>query len=89
MDALRRSSRISRKRIIRNVTIRQQIGQEETIIKEIEQKQLTLYGHVQRMAEGRLPKIGLKWMPKQKSTRKTEEKLDGRYKEGHERKKPK
>jgi hypothetical protein len=24
-----------------------------------------------------------------KSTRKTEEKLDGRYKEGHERKKPK
>jgi len=29
-------------------------------------------------------------MPKRKeSTRKTEEKLDGRYKEGHERKKPK
>jgi len=25
---------------------------------------------------------------KEKSTRKTEEKLDGRYKEGHERKKP-
>jgi len=28
-------------------------------------------------------------MPKQESTRKTEEKLDGRYKEGHERKRPK
>jgi len=42
------------------------------------------------MAEGRLPKIALKWMPKKKdSTRKNEEKLDGRYKEGHERKKPK
>jgi hypothetical protein len=43
------------------------------------------------MAEGRLPKIALKWMPKQKkkSMRKTKEKLDGRYKEGHERKKPK
>jgi hypothetical protein len=90
------------------------------------------------MAEGRLPKIALKWMPKQnrargrpkknwmegikkamnervisslkssensrrkiaqnsiemdaktkESTRKTEEKLDGRNKEGHERKKPK
>jgi hypothetical protein len=27
---------------------------------------LTLYGHVQRMVEGRLPKIALKWMPKQK-----------------------
>jgi hypothetical protein len=69
MDALRRSSRISRKDKIRNVTIRQQIGLEETIIKEIEQNQLTRYGHVQRMAEGRLPKIALKWMPKQKRAR--------------------
>jgi hypothetical protein len=41
MDALRRSSRISRKDRIRNVTIRQQIGLEETIIKEIDQNQLT------------------------------------------------
>jgi hypothetical protein len=32
MDALRRSSRISRKERIRIVTIRQQIGLEETII---------------------------------------------------------
>jgi hypothetical protein len=47
MEALRRSSRISRKERIRNVTIRQ------TIIKEIEQNQLTWYGHVQRMAEER------------------------------------
>ena len=65
IDALRRSSRISRKERIRNVTIRQ-IGLEERIVKEIEQNQLTWYGHVQRMAEGRLPKITLKWMPKQK-----------------------
>jgi hypothetical protein len=50
MDALRRSSRISRKERIRNVTIRQQIGLEETIVKEIEQNQLTWYGHGQRMA---------------------------------------
>ena len=42
---------------------------EETIIKEIEQNQLTWYGHVQRMAEGRLPKIALKLMPKQKKAR--------------------
>jgi len=59
MDALRRSSRISRKERIINVTIRQQIGLEETIIKEIEKKQLIWYGHVQRMAEGRLHKIAL------------------------------
>ena len=69
MDAQRRSSRISRKERIRNVTIRQQIGLEETIVKEIEQKQLTWYGHVQRMVEGRLPEIILKWMPKQKRAR--------------------
>ena len=69
MDALRRSSRISRKERIRNVTIRQQIGLEEPFIKEIEQNQLTWYGHVQRMAEGRLRKITLKWTPKQKRAR--------------------
>ena len=69
MDALRRSPRISRKENIRNITIRQQIGLEETIIKETEQNQLTWYGHVQRMVEGRLPKIAFKWMPKQKRTR--------------------
>jgi hypothetical protein len=67
MDTLRRSSRISRKDRIRNVTLRQQIGLEETIIKGMEQNQLTWYGHVQRMAEGRLPEIALKWMPKQKT----------------------
>jgi hypothetical protein len=43
--------RKSRKVRIRNATIRQQIGLEETVIKEIEQNQLTLYSHVQRMAE--------------------------------------
>ena len=62
-------SRISRKVRIRNVPIRQQIGLEETIIKEIEQNQLTWYGHVQRMAEGRLPKTALQWVPKQKKAR--------------------
>ena len=69
MDALRRSSRISRNKRIRNITIRQQIGLEEPIIKEIEQNRLTWYGHVQRMAEGRLHKIALKWVPKQKKAR--------------------
>jgi hypothetical protein len=45
------------------------------------------YCHVQRMAEGSLP-IEVDAETKD-STRKTEEKLDGRYKEGHERKKRK
>jgi len=38
-------------------------------MKEIEQNQLAWYGHVHRMAEERLPKISLKWMPKQNRTR--------------------
>jgi hypothetical protein len=42
MDALRRSSRISRKERIRTVTIRQQIGLEETIIKKL--KRTSLHG---------------------------------------------
>ena len=66
MDALRRSSRISRKERIRNVAIRQQIALEEPIVNEIEQNQLTWYGHVQRMADGRLSKVALKWIAKQK-----------------------
>jgi hypothetical protein len=66
MNAPRRSSRISRKGRIRNVTIQQQSGLEEPIIKETEQNQLTWYGHVQRMEEGRLPKRALKWMLKRK-----------------------
>jgi len=38
-------------------------------VKEIEQNQLTWYGHVQRMLERRLPKISLNWMPKPKRAR--------------------
>jgi hypothetical protein len=41
----------------------------ESIITEIERKQLTWYGHVQRMAEERLPRIALRWMPEQKRVR--------------------
>jgi hypothetical protein len=69
MDALRRSSSISRKDRIRDVTTRQQIGLEETIIKEIEQNQLTWYTRVQRMAERRLPKLALRRTPKQRRAR--------------------
>jgi len=79
MDALRRSSKISRKERIKNVTIRKQIGLEETILKEIEQNQLTWFGHVQRTAEGILPKIRLKWTPKQKRAR---ERLKKNWMEG-------
>jgi hypothetical protein len=89
MNTLRRSSRLSRKERIRNITIRQ-TGLEEAIIKEIEQNQLTWYDHVQRMAEGKLPKIALKWMPIQKRVRgRPKKSWMEMYKEGHKTKKPK
>ena len=55
--------------IIQKDVINISIGLEETIIKQIEQNQLTWYGHIQRVTEERLPKIALKWMPKQKRAR--------------------
>jgi hypothetical protein len=48
----------------RNVTIRQQMRLEETIMKDMEQEQLKWYGHVQRIGEARLLRITLRWMPK-------------------------
>ena len=48
---------------------------------------LTWYGHVQRIAEGRLPKIALKWMPKQRRARGRPKKnwMEGIKKAMHER----
>jgi len=41
------------------------------------------------MAEGSLPKIALKWMPKKREHEEDQRKTDGRNEEGHERKKRK
>jgi hypothetical protein len=56
-------------------------------VKEIEQKYLTWYGHVQRMAEEILSKVALKWMPKQKRARGRPKKnwIEGIRKVIHER----
>jgi hypothetical protein len=82
MDVLWRSTRISRKERIRNVAIRQQIGLEETIIKEIEQNQLTRSGHIQGMPEGSLPKnkteLDDKTKESTRKTKKTGRKVKGR-----------
>lgn len=69
MDALRRSARISRMDRVRNEDIRRRVGLEDTIIKDFEQKQLTWYGHVQRMADYRLPKQAMNWIPYHKKKR--------------------
>jgi len=88
MDALRRSSRISRKERIKNVTIRQQIELEETIIKEIEQNKL--HGTAMFREWRKITQNSAEVDAETKeSTRNAEEKLDVKYKEGYERKKPK
>jgi len=55
---------------------------------ENEQKSY-LYGHVQKNGRRKITKSSIEVDAETKeSTRETEEKLGGRYKEGHERKKP-
>ena len=69
---------------MRNVTIRQQTGLEEPIIKETEQNQLnTIWPFPKngRMITQNSIEVDVET---KESMRKTEEKLDGRYKEGHE-----
>jgi len=56
MDAIRRSMRLSRRERIRNEEIKRRMGVEGLIMDDIKRKQLVWYGHVQRMAESRLPK---------------------------------
>lgn len=69
MDALRRSAGVSRRERIRNEEIREQMGVQDTIMKDVERRQLIWYGHVQRMAEGRLPKEAMQWIPRKRRKR--------------------
>lgn len=63
MDVFRRSLGISRLQKIRNEEIRRQMGVNGTLTTDIETKQLTWYGHVQRMNNERLPKKVMEWIP--------------------------
>jgi len=89
-DALRRSSRISRNERIRNVKIRQQTGLKKPIIKETEQNQLNMVCPCSKNGRWKIIQNSIEVdIETKESTRTTEEKLDGRYEKGHERKKPK
>ncbi|XP_060528145.1 UDP-glycosyltransferase UGT5-like isoform X2 [Cylas formicarius] len=66
MDAIRRSMRISRRERIRSDTIKQRMGLEGTITQDIEKKQLTCYGHVERTSNTLWPKRILHWQPTEK-----------------------
>jgi hypothetical protein len=63
MDFWRRSARISRKDKIRNTIIKHKMNVARSLLHDIKTKQLQLYGRVQRMEEGRLPKGVMKWHP--------------------------
>lgn len=63
MDFWRRAAGRSRREKVTNEIIREIMGVKHTIMDDIKTKQLMWYGHVQRMEEGRLPKIILKWSP--------------------------
>ena len=56
MDFWRSSALISWKDKIRNNIINQNMNVTRSLLEDIKTKQLKLYGHVQRMEEGRLPK---------------------------------
>jgi len=72
MDFWCQSARISRKDKIRNTIIKQKINVTRSLLDDIKTKQLTWYGHVQRMEEGRLPKKSYEMEPtRKKKTKKT------------------
>ncbi|KDR18473.1 hypothetical protein L798_07477 [Zootermopsis nevadensis] len=69
MDFLRRAAGISRREGVRKERIREIMRVDRDIIEEIEKRQLIWYGHVQRMEEERLPKMTMKWQPKERRKR--------------------
>ncbi|XP_030753594.1 uncharacterized protein LOC115880517 [Sitophilus oryzae] len=66
MDFWRRSAGISRMERVANIKIREIMHVQQTIINEIEKRQLVWYGHVQRMREDQIPKKVLKWIPSER-----------------------
>jgi len=71
MDVLRRSARKSRMERIKNEHMKEITGVKGTpdIIDIIEQKRLQWYGHVKRMAEERIPKLIMDWIPLERRKR--------------------
>ena len=63
MDFWRRSAPISRKDKIRNNIVKQKMNVLRSVSDDIKTKLLQLYGHVQRIEEGRLAKEVTKWSP--------------------------
>jgi hypothetical protein len=63
MDAVRRSTRISKLDRKMNEYSREKMDAPDTILDEITQKQLIWCGHFERMDPTQLPKIMISWKP--------------------------
>jgi hypothetical protein len=68
MDVLRRSAGKARMERIKNEHIKEIMGVKwkPDVIDIIEQKRLQWYGHVKRMPEGRIPKLIMDWIPRER-----------------------
>jgi hypothetical protein len=71
MDVFRRMMRIFKRNKIKNEEIRTRVEVEDTIIKDIEEKQFIWYVRVLRMDYHRFPKQALIWIPRKKKKMKT------------------
>jgi hypothetical protein len=69
MDVFRRLARISKLDRKTNDCIREKMEAPDTILDEITRKQLTWYGHVERMDPTRLPKTMINWKPEGRKKR--------------------
>jgi hypothetical protein len=69
MDAFRRSAGISKLDRKTNEYIRVKIDAQDMILDDITRKQLTWYGHVERMDPTRLQKIMIHWKPEGRKKR--------------------
>ena len=69
MDALRRSAIISKLDRKTNEYIRGKMDAQDMILDDITRKQLSWYGHVERMDPTRLPKIMIHWKPEGRNKR--------------------
>lgn len=69
MDFWRRAAGKSRLERIRNDQIREIMKAETIIVDEIQRRQLIWYDHVERMNDERLPKLILKWNPRERRRR--------------------
>jgi len=87
IDALRRSARISKLDKKTNEYIRGKMDAQDMIVDDITRKQLTWYGHVERMDPTPLPKIMIHWKPEGRKQRGRPERTckDGIYTAMNER----